>query len=660
MRFVALIATNGPAFVAFVRDPCGHRVLFVGKRQVTVDLPLMQTVMRARILRGLVEALALSAGPASGVNRFARVTDRSMRVAQRQRKWCPMVNTQVTQSRRELDAIYEVSKTFSTSLDVAKTFREALNYLLHAFDWRRAFVVVSEPEGLLLRGLCAVGLTKDEQQRLHFQVGEGIVGRVYANGIQVIVPDVRLEPRFLNRTGGADQTPDVTVAMLVTPIRADRRTIGVLAIDCLNPGESRVFSGDLQLLKMVATLMGQSLLLHRGVTAAHDSLQEDVRRMHKVLKPSQQIPKVVGVSAPMQEVFAQVHQVAPARTTVLLRGESGTGKEVIARALHNLSPRKNEAFVSVNCAALTESLLESELFGHEKGSFTGAQNQRKGRFELAHGGTLFLDEIGDISAAFQAKLLRVLQEREFERVGGSNPVKVDVRLILATNRNLERMVQAGEFRADLYYRINVVCIQLPPLRERREDIPAMAQHFLDRFNHDNVRSTHFSADALRVLASCYWPGNVRELENCVERTATMTQGDAINGLAFPCRSNRCLTQVLHHIEREDAVRPARLPDIPIVEVPLAPPHDGNDVAAPRPDHVASAAMGDESAVTNDLCAQADATQLDDGKPEGERERLIWAMERCGWVQAKAARLLKISPRQMGYALQKNGVEVRKF
>lgn len=567
-----------------------------------------------------------------------------------------MVNLQMAQSRRELDAIYEVSKTLSTSLDVAKTFREALNYLLQAFDWRRAFVVVSESEGQLLRGLCAVGLTKDEQQRLHFQVGEGIVGRVFANGIQVMVPNVQIEPRFLNRTGGADQSPNATVAMLVTPIRADRRTIGVLAVDCLNPDEVRVFTGDLQLLKMVATLMGQSLLLHRGVSAAHDSLQDDVRRMHKALKPIQQIPKVVGVSAPMQDVFAQVHQVAPARTTVLLRGESGTGKEVIARALHNLSPRKNEAFVCVNCAALTESLLESELFGHEKGSFTGAQNQRKGRFEMAHGGTLFLDEIGDISASFQAKLLRVLQEREFERVGGSTPVRVDVRLILATNRNLERMVQAGEFRADLYYRINVVSIQLPPLRERREDIPAMAQHFLNRFNQDNARNTHFSTEAMRVLASCYWPGNVRELENCVERTATMAQEDTITGLAFPCRSNRCLTQVLHHVEREDAVRPGRLTDIPVVEVPLAPVRSDHEAPA----HFSAVDADAAGDLANASCTHDDAAQIDDGKPEGERDRLIWAMERCGWVQAKAARLLKISPRQMGYALQKNGVEVRKF
>ncbi|MDT4842294.1 Nif-specific regulatory protein [compost metagenome] len=381
-------------------------------------------------------------------------------------------------------------------------------------------------------------------------------------------------------------------------------------------------------------------------------MQDEARRMSKALKSGNRIEHVVGTSLPMQAVFDQVHQVAPSRTTVLLRGESGTGKEVIARAIHSLSPRKREPFVSVNCAALTESLLESELFGHEKGSFTGAQGQRKGRFEMAHGGTLFLDEIGDISASFQAKLLRVLQEREFERVGGTSAVKVDVRLILATNRDLERMVKAGEFRADLYYRINVVSIQLPPLRERREDIPAMAQHFLDRFNRENDRATRFSPEAMRVLTSCYWPGNVRELENCVERTATMASNELITDLAFPCRDNRCLTQVLHHIEREDAVRPSRLAEIPIQEVATGAP------AQPPSPAPAPAEVGAEPAPA--AATPAAAVPPADGKPEGEQERLIWAMERSGWVQAKAARLLKISPRQMGYALQKHGIEVRKF
>ncbi|TDV15760.1 nif-specific transcriptional activator NifA [Paraburkholderia caballeronis] len=575
-----------------------------------------------------------------------------------------MQKSSAGEARRELDAVYEVSKTLVSSLDVAQTFRTSLQYLLHALEWRRAFVVVAEADGQL-HGMCSAGLSSDEHQRIRFHPGEGIVGRVYKSGLPAVVPDVRDEPMFLDRTGSAGEPGEfgefgtARVALLATPIRQEHHTLGVLAVFCVNPDGARMFAGDLYLMKIVSTLMGQALLLHRSVSAAHDRMQEEVRRMQKAIRPFQPLDQVVGVSEPMRRIFEQVHQVAPARTTVLLRGESGTGKEVIARAIHRLSPRREQAFVSVNCAALTESLLESELFGHEKGAFTGAQGQRKGRFELAHGGTLFLDEIGDISPSFQAKLLRVLQEREFERVGGAAPVKVDVRLILATNRNLERMVKEGEFRADLYYRINVVSIQLPPLRERREDIPAMAQYFLDRFNRDNSRSLRFSPDAMRVLTSCYWPGNVRELENCVERTATMTHNDVIDRLAFLCQEDQCLTRVLHHIEREDAVRPARLVDIPIREIPGMPAgHAGagsrdGDLPFALPDGLAGELADDETAADLHDGAQ-------DGKPEGERERLIWAMERCGWVQAKAARLLRITPRQIGYALHKYGIEVRRF
>jgi Nif-specific regulatory protein len=256
----------------------------------------------------------------------------------------------------------------------------------------------------------------------------------------------------------------------------------------------------------------------------------------------------------------------------------------------------------------------------------------------------------------------VLQEREFERVGGTTAVKVDVRLILATNRNLERMVKAGEFRADLYYRINVVSIELPPLRERREDIPAMAQHFLARFNRENSQSLRFDAEAMRVLTSCYWPGNVRELENCVERTATMTRDGVIDRFKFLCQEDRCLTKVLHYIEREDAVRPARLADIPITEVPSSTqPYGHHDLDGP------SAPACSSGSTAADASAELDQAEDDSvfetshaGKPEGERERLVWAMERCGWVQAKAARLLGITPRQMGYALHKYSIEVHRF
>jgi len=349
---------------------------------------------------------------------------------------------------------------------------------------------------------------------------------------------------------------------------------------------------------------------------------------------------------------------------VLLRGESGTGKEAIARAIHFLSPRKDAPFVKVNCAALTESLLESELFGHERGAFTGAVGDRKGRFEQAHTGTLFLDEIGDVSPGFQAKLLRVLQEREFERVGGNRSIKVDVRLICATNRDLEKMVKRGEYRADLYYRINVVSIFLPPLRERRDDIPPLVAHFVDRYNKENRRKLKIAGDAMEVLTSCYWPGNVRELENCIERTATMVQGDTIRALAFPCRHNRCLTQTLHHVDKEDAVAAARTLTplhIPVVRSTVRdlprPVRSASD--EPDDDGVPEHA-GDVVRIGPTEHLNGTPRQFGDEPPEGERERLIWAMEQCAWVQAKAARLIKITPRQLGYALRKYSIEVHKF
>lgn len=553
-----------------------------------------------------------------------------------------MFATHQDRPKIELLTVYQVSKILGSSLDVHKTFREALNVLVSMMGWRRGAVILQADDGPLC-GVCAVGMSREESAKLSFAVGEGIVGKVFASGVAAVIPDIKHEPMFLNRTGAVDQSPSESIAYIVMPIKADRRTLGVLTMDRIVTAGSAVFDEDLRLLSMIASLMGQNLLLHRGVSAEQGRLYEEARRLSKALKPVYQLDMAIGSSSRMQDVFAEVHQAAPTKTTVLLRGESGTGKEVIARAVHNLSSRKNEPFVRVNCAALTESLLESELFGHEKGAFTGAVGVRKGRFEMAHGGTLFLDEIGDISAAFQAKLLRVLQEREFERVGGTTPIKVDVRMVLATNRNLEKMVGAGEFRADLYYRINVVSIFLPPLRERREDIPLMVEHFLSRFNRENGRKVKVTPRALKVLTSCYWPGNVRELENCVERTATMALNDDLTDLSFPCHDNRCLTQVLHYIDREDAVKPGRPVPIPVTEAPpRSPPHHYEPPVHADVGHAHSSAASS------------------DDKPDGERERLIWAMDKCGWVQAKAARLLNITPRQMGYALQKYDIEVRKF
>jgi Nif-specific regulatory protein len=243
---------------------------------------------------------------------------------------------------------------------------------------------------------------------------------------------------------------------------------------------------------------------------------------------------MIGNSDTMRSVYRHIEQVASSVTTVLIRGESGVGKELIARALHEQSPRKGKAFVKFNCAALPESIIESELFGHEKGAFTGAIAMRKGRFEVAEGGTIFLDEIGDVSAATQVKLLRVLQEKEFERVGGHTPIKANVRILTATSRNLEEMIEQDKFRADLYYRLNVFPIYAPPLRERKSDLLLLADFFVEKYSRLNQKSVRrISTAAIDLLMSYHWPGNVRELENCIERSVLLAPGKSIEAHHLP-------------------------------------------------------------------------------------------------------------------------------
>ena len=293
----------------------------------------------------------------------------------------------------------------------------------------------------------------------------------------------------------------------------------------------------------------------------------------------------------------------------------------------------------MNCAALSETVLESELFGHDKGAFTGAIGMRKGRFEMADGGTLFLDEIGEISTTFQAKLLRVLQEGEFERVGGNHTIKVDVRLVTATNRNLEAAVIAGDFRSDLYYRISVVPIFLPALRERREDIPLLAREFVKRFNKEHGVSLSISPRAMEVLTACDFPGNVRELESCVRRTAALTKNPVLQAEDFDLSSRSSSEAMSKSMSR------ARSSGRGAMVFPASEPN------------------GAEQVVAGPGFAEAEGVAAAEAAGEGgfsERERLVDAMERAGWVQAKAARLLSLTPRQMGYALRKHGIEIKRF
>jgi Nif-specific regulatory protein len=540
----------------------------------------------------------------------------------------------------ELVTVYEVSKILNSSLDLNKTLRSVLNVLSSHLHMQRGMVALLQDDGYL-QVVAATGMNKEEIAQGRFKSGEGVMGSVLKSGVPAVVPDIAKEALFLNRTGSRKHKEETIISFIGVPIKAGHDTIGVLSFDRENDQEkSRNFGGDVRFLTMVANLVGQTVRLHQKVAEDRANLMQEKMRLQSELQSKYSLDNVIGQSKPMQNVFAEVHQVAASKSTVLLRGESGTGKEAVARAIHHLSPRKDKPFIKVNCAALSETLLESELFGHERGSFTGASQERKGRFELAHGGTLFLDEIGDVSPAFQTKLLCVLQEREFERVGGTKTIKVDVRLIAATNRNLEEAVTQGSFREDLYYRINVVAIFLPPLRERREDIPLLADYFLQQANKENDKHLRFSPEVVQVLYNCQWPGNVRELSNCVERMVATTHGSIIRKKDLLCDREMCFSFIMWQQHSKHSVYP----------ITSAPPVSGAEPPAreaPQPDRQASPPPVEPSYPAGQS-----------GDPQ--KQQIIDALEKCGWVQAKAARLLGLTPRQIGYAITKHGIDVKRY
>jgi Nif-specific regulatory protein len=352
----------------------------------------------------------------------------------------------------------------------------------------------------------------------------------------------------------------------------------------------------------------------------------------------------------MRPVLDVISRVGPSDANVLITGENGTGKGLVAQTLHSVSLRSTRPLVTVNTGGLAEGVFESELFGHVKGAFTDAKADRVGRFEMADGGTLFLDEIGEISAAFQAKLLRVLQEGEFERVGGSRTLKVDVRLVAATNRNLEAAVLAGQFRSDLYYRISVVPIFLPPLRERREDVAMLAVEFLRRFNQEHDVSLTLSNRALDVLRACDFPGNVRELESCVRRTAALARSSTITAEDFACSNGSCLSLMMG--KSMNKMQPQNTGYHPLPIVSPAPERSWPVRKITEP-----AGILPEDGIQR---PDSEVSAQSDEKNSTERQRLIDAMERSGWVQAKAARMLGLTARQMGYALHKHNVEIKRF
>lgn len=550
-----------------------------------------------------------------------------------------------------LTGIFELSKILTAPARLETTLSNVINLLQSFLQMRHGVVALLADDGIPDITVGA-GWSEGNDERYRLRLPRKAIDQIIATAIPLVAENIATHPAFSEADRlalGANAT--TRVSFIGVPIRIDSKVVGTLSVDRIWD-ERSIFrlDSDVRFLTMVANLIVQTVKLHRVVAKDRERLMEQSYRLQKELsdlRPQRDrnpvhIEGIIGNSEALKDLLSKIAIVAKSNSTVLLRGESGTGKELIAKAIHELSPRAKRPFIKINCAALPESVLESELFGHEKGAFTGAIASRKGRFELADKGTLFLDEIGEISASFQAKLLRVLQEQEFERVGGNQTVKVNVRVIAATNRNLEEAVSRNEFRSDLYYRISVVPLLLPPLRDRRSDIPLLANAFLKNFNAENNRSLTFDSRAVQVLMNCGFPGNVRELENCVQRTATLATGSAIGREDFACANDQCLSTMLW---KGGSARPSGL--IPLSVLPPTPSEAAMSPAPPRSVNDAAAPLTSAPAASDD-------------SPMTERDRLVAAMEKTGWVQAKAARLLALTPRQIGYALKKYDIEVKKL
>ena len=494
----------------------------------------------------------------------------------------------------ELKVLYDISRIIGQALNLDYALEGVLKVLSESLAMKRATVTIKDEESEHLYIQASHGLSSEEKKRGVYRESEGVTGLIFRTAEPFVVPDISREPLFLNKTG-ARAIEKGRISFLGVPILLHGQPIGVLSVDRLFSDEVS-FEEDIRFLSIVSTLIAQFVSLNRQVRERERNLRQENVTLKAKLSQRFHHFFMVGRSPSMMEVQQLIKKVAPSKASVLLLGESGTGKTLIARLIHELSNRAKFPFVKINCASLPENLLESELFGHEKGAFTGAVKAKAGRFEEAEGGTIFLDEIGELSLALQVKILRFLQEREFERLGSTRTKKVDVRVIAATNRVLEEAVKEGSFREDLYYRLNVFPIRVPSLRERKDDIPLLLEHFLDRSSKEYGRSFHFTARAMELLQAYDWPGNVREMENLVERLAIVAEGNEID-----------------------------LRDLP------------SSLLEERPLEVAD---------------DASLSRLE----EMEKKEVVAALERNRWIQSHAARDLGLTLRQIGYRIRKFGLE----
>lgn len=429
----------------------------------------------------------------------------------------------------EIAILREVTSVVVRERNVRRLLEEVIEILERGLGMKRGTFALLEGDELRIEASTRT-LNAEERALGRYRIGEGITGLVAKTGKSEVVLDVRKDQRFLNKT--RSRAGNEAVSFICVPLIYLGQVVGTLSVDCEMRSDTGALVKDVAFLEIIANITAEAAAACREECAERDALIEENRQLRDMLPCNP--GKLIGDCKDMRGVYEQIHQVAPSDATVLIRGASGTGKELVAKAIQGLSLRKDKPFVVLNCAALPEALVESELFGHEKGAFTDARERRIGRAEAANGGTLFLDEIGDLSIPVQVKLLRFLQERTFSRVGSNEEIHSDVRFIAATSRNLEDLMQKKLFREDLYYRLSVFPIVMPDLAARGGDIILLAQHFLSKMSAKyGKRITRISSPAANMLQAYSWPGNVRELENCIERAVLTCKDDCIHGYNLP-------------------------------------------------------------------------------------------------------------------------------
>ncbi len=502
--------------------------------------------------------------------------------------------------KQDYELLYQIThEMLSADRSLSERLERALAHLA-ARGMERGIIAIHDPVKNEISVEISHGLSASQHRRGRYRPGEGVVGKVLERNEPFLISRIGDEPQFLDRTCSRRDLDWSSIAFLCVPISSTsasgKNVIGTLSVDRAWQSNA-VLEEDVRLLTVIAMLIGDAVKNYRDHREEVLSLQREKERLEGRSRNSLRPEYIIGTHHAMAHVFNLIEQVAPSSSTVLIRGESGTGKELVARAVHDASRRRDKAFVSVNCAALPEQLVASELFGHVRGAYTGAESSRKGRFELADGGTIFLDEIGEISPTIQVKLLRILQAGELDRLGDEKSRRVDVRVIAATNANLERAIEEGRFRQDLYYRLDVFPIYLPPLRERKSDITLLVDHFIEKYAGIHNRSVaRVSTPAIELLTSYHWPGNVRELENCIARAVLLTQDGVVRA---------------HHL----------------------PP---------------TLQTGGSSGTTK-------SGSLEQMMMSYEREILIEAMKNAAGNQAAAARALATTPRILSYRLRKHGL-----